>query len=290
MTILEILQDAAVELGLRYPESIVGSSDRHARQLLAHAHEECEALLDEYLWPQLQREVTITLVNGQANYALPDDFDQHIFNTYWDSSNHWRLIGPATPQEWREIKSGITQLTPRIVFRLKGTENEQLFLHPTPGADDAGNTIVFEYISRSVARPKDWTALTTVAANTYIFLDGRIYSTLSGGLTGSVGPTHTTGAAVDGTVNWIYHDASYMRFLADTDTTVLPERLIKLGVKWRFRSARGFDFTQELKDYKRALVSAHSKLKSARDVSLGSERRGVILGDLRNVPDSGFGS
>lgn len=40
------------------------------------------------------------------------------------------------------------------------------------------------------------------------------------------------------------------RFTADTDLSLLPERLLTLGVVWRWKRAKGLDYAQELADYK----------------------------------------
>lgn len=289
MALLDIVQDAALELGLRNITSVVGSSDLLIRQLKALAEEEVKNLVDEHPWVQLQKEVTITLVDGQANYALPDDFDQHIFTTHWDRMNHWELWGPVSPQEWQGFKSGVSELTPRKVFRLKGAQDRKLYIHPTPNADDAGNTLVFEYLSRQVVRPATWVTMTSYVAGSYAFYDGNIYYSASGGTSGATPPTHTSSTASDGGVTWAFYDEPYEEFLKDTDQCVLPERIVKLGLKWRFRAAKRLDYEEEYRQYKKALSAAHAKISGAREISLVGRESALRLGDLRNVPDTGFG-
>lgn len=290
MALLDIIQDAALELGLRNITSVVGSSDLLVRQLLALANEEVSHLLDDYLWPQLQKQVTITLVSGQDNYSLPADFDQSIFTTQWDSTNHWQLLGPVTPEEWQHYKAGISQLTPRKVFRIKGAQDRKLYIHPTPDTGDDGNTLVFEYISRQAIRPAGWSSGASYPVGTFSFYDGNVYYTAGGGTAGATPPTHTTGTVTDGEVLWAYRDGEYVEFVKDTDVCLLPERVVKLGVKWRFRSAKGLDIEQAQDEYRRALSSAHAKLGGAREISITGARSSMHLGDWRNVPDTGFGS
>lgn len=38
-------------------------------------------------------------------------------------------------------------------------------------------------------------------------------------------------------------------FSADTDVALIPERLITLGIKWRFKQAKGFDYAQDFNLY-----------------------------------------
>jgi len=51
--------------------------------------------------------------------------------------------------------------------------------------------------------------------------------------------------------NWARSSADVPQeeFEADTDYSVLPEDLIALGVIWRFKKAKGFDYSEEYKTY-----------------------------------------
>lgn len=289
MSLLTIIQDAALELGLRNVSSVVGSSDLLIQQLKALADEEVRDLSDNFVWPQLSKEYTFTLVDGQANYDLPDDFDQHIFSTQWDRDNHWRLVGPMTAEEWQHWKSGVSTLSPRRIFRIKGAQNSKLYLHPTPDAGDAGQTMAFEYLSTQVVRPAAWVASTSYTAGTYVWNDGNIYYTAGSGTSGTTEPTHTSGTVSDGGITWAFYGDSYQTFRADTDTCLLSERVIKLGVKWRFRAARRFDFAEEFRQYQDALSKSKAKLSSAREVSI-TGRESLNLISSRNLPDSGYGN
>lgn len=42
-------------------------------------------------------------------------------------------------------------------------------------------------------------------------------------------------------------------FQADTDTSVLPDRLLKLGLRWRFKQAKGLDYGEDMATYEREL-------------------------------------
>ena len=50
---------------------------------------------------------------------------------------------------------------------------------------------------------------------------------------------------------WAASNASVPQsdFLADTDTTVLSESLMRLGTRWRFREAKGFDYGRDYDTY-----------------------------------------
>lgn len=59
------------------------------------------------------------------------------------------------------------------------------------------------------------------------------------------------------------------RFLADTDTTVLPESLITLGVVWRWKKTKGFDYAEDMVTYERELERACSRDRGLGVVTVG---------------------
>lgn len=147
MTLLTMIQAAANELGLQEPSDVMGSStsDDTVRQLLALANREGKELSDRHNWTAQQTITTVTTVANQANYALPADFKNFQNDTQWDTTNHWALIGPMTPQEWEMLKNGIITSGPRRRFRQYGHGANQLYIDPTP--PEAGNTLTYEYAS-----------------------------------------------------------------------------------------------------------------------------------------------
>lgn len=59
-------------------------------------------------------------------------------------------------------------------------------------------------------------------------------------------------------------DAEQTGFLADTDTFVLDERLLTLGLIWRWLSQKGLDYSEALATYETALAQAQTRDKGAR--------------------------
>lgn len=51
--------------------------------------------------------------------------------------------------------------------------------------------------------------------------------------------------------NWVLSasDEAKSEFTADTDTSVLPEKLIRLGVRWRFLAAKNLDYAEAFRTY-----------------------------------------
>jgi hypothetical protein len=57
---------------------------------------------------------------------------------------------------------------------------------------------------------------------------------------------------------------------ADTDTGILDEELIKLGIIWRFRSAKGLDYSESFRTYEAQLAQAIGRDGGKRTLHIGS--------------------
>lgn len=145
MSLLSVAQAVAEEVGLTAPNSIIGSSDKTAKQLLRLINRSGK-LLAKKNWTILQKEETFSTVSSTASYSLPSDFERLLDGTAWDRSDYWSLRGPLSPNEWQAYKSALVA-TPivRSRFRIKpDTRVNKFFLDPTPTGT---LSMVFEYAS-----------------------------------------------------------------------------------------------------------------------------------------------
>lgn len=62
-------------------------------------------------------------------------------------------------------------------------------------------------------------------------------------------------------------------WLADTDTGLLSEHIMTLGVIWRFLSAKGFDYAETLRSYEIAVTEAASRDGGKRTLNSGDGYR-----------------
>lgn len=145
MSMLTIIQNVADVVGVDRPSSVVGSTNKTSTQMLALLNLAGRMLSRRHAWQRLMVEHTFSTSNGDADYALPSDYDRHIDDTAWDRTNFWQMRGSISPQEWQARKSGIIPTGVRRRFRVKGN---QVFIDPTPTSTDS---LVYEYIST------DWT-------------------------------------------------------------------------------------------------------------------------------------
>jgi hypothetical protein len=147
-TLLQLVQQAANEIGIPEPSQLFGASDDTSKQLVALAQREgkemAEFANDSGGWQALHKEYTFTTVGTQANYALPTDFAYFLNQTFWDNSYKWELLGPITAQQKNILKYGIVGGSIRRKFYVRANE---MYLDPVPTV--TGDIIAYDYYSNA---------------------------------------------------------------------------------------------------------------------------------------------
>ena len=239
MSLATVIQNVANEAGYTVESNILTSTETTTKQLLAITNRINRNIFEAYPWPKCYATSSITLVAGQATYALPAAFSHYQYETFWNQSTRWRVLGPISEQDWAQIQG--YGLLPTIYqrFQIRGLTNTELLITPTP--QTSGQVIIFEYIADRSVVPKTWITTTAFAAGSFCFYNGNYYQTNAGGTTGGTPPTHTSGSASDGGVTWDYYNGPYSEFRADTDTSIFQEKLLEQGVLERFAEIHGLD-------------------------------------------------
>jgi hypothetical protein len=206
MTLLTICQDAANEIGVPSPSTVVGSTDTTNIQLLAAANREGKNLVAGYDWQTLIKEEAHTTLAAESQgdmSTIASDFLRFSNDTMWNRTTDRKYYGPLNNSQWQRLKasvsSGITNY-----FRIRGNA---LLFHPTP---PAGQSVYFEYVG------KNWAI--------------------------------TSGSTANAT-----------SYASDSNTTVLDEDLITLGVIWRFLKQKGLPYNNQFEEYKLKLSEKQSK-------------------------------
>ncbi|ULQ46944.1 hypothetical protein JN531_001350 [Flagellatimonas centrodinii] len=201
MTLLEIVQQAAAEIGIAVPQIVVGSTDTQVRSLLAVAKRESADLSNRFRWQRLTLEGTFTTVAAELQGDVTTLFPGYkalVNGSMWDRTLDRPIPGALSSQDWQLLKAANTS-GPYQSFRIRG--NELLFIPAPP----AGQTVAAEYYSRFPV------------------------------------------LATDGTT-------AKATWTVDTDTSLLPDALITMGVVWRFKRARGMDYAEEFSSYERSVM------------------------------------
>jgi len=200
LSLLSIVQNAAIDLNLTSPTVVATSTDTQVQQLMNLANRDGKDLVRRFDWQALTIETSFNTVNTQQQTtlsAVAPDFFRMVDETMNNRTQHWRVIGPLSPQEWQRRLSLGAQVGVVNSFRIRGNE---IWFFPVP---PAGDSIYFEYISKNWAQD-------------------------AGG-------------------------AGKEAFTLDTDTALIDEDILTLGVKWRFLKAKGLDYSEEFRSYEAAL-------------------------------------
>lgn len=297
-TVLEVINTIQASLGLPVSSDAVGSSDALAIQLVALMEDELRYLRGVIDWPELIRAGSITLEDGTADYSLPADCDKIISETVFDRDGNQK-VKAITPQGYQKELARGTVSSSHDRWRIQGvsrgketSSNERsssyyFKIFPTPTSGDDGDVRYFEYLSKSVARPKNWVAAEYYGSTTWCSnSNGDIYYSTGGGTTGGTEPTHTTGSASDGGVTWIYQDVAYNKFKDDEDWIVLDPALIILGTKKRFFEAKGLPGSESvIAEYREVLTRERARLQSVDTISMAGRSNEFKLMDETNIPD-----
>lgn len=172
-TLLQLVQDAMVELSLPSPSIVVSSQDQDVAQMLALANAAGNELVKAWEWQILLDDYTFT-TTGVDTYALPSDYDRLVNDTQWDRTSRWPGIGPASSQTWAWLLGQNIASVPRYRFRILGN----LFtVFPTPGT---GYTYAFEYVKKNWILAVDGTTYKSrfTADNDTFLYDDRLLTLL----------------------------------------------------------------------------------------------------------------
>lgn len=73
------------------------------------------------------------------------------------------------------------------------------------------------------------------------------------------------------------------RWEADTDSSVIPERLITFGIVWRYKQSRGFDYAEDFRTYQLARMQEMKSDASRPIIDMAGRRRWGGLSDPKVV-------
>lgn len=244
MSLLTAVTNVANEAGYTVDSRVIGSTDPTTKQLLAIANRVVFEMTEAHPWSKLFGSASFTLVDGQAEYALPDDFSYYHYETFWNQSTRWRVLGPMTPQEYGLIQGFGLNTTIYRRFMMAGLADQRLLISPTPTSSDAGQIIVFQYAKMIYTLPQEWSVGLSITSGDYIFNPtvGIIYQSGTTGTTAGTAPSVLTGSTTgsDG-IAWTVSDAPRETFLADSDEPLLKQKVLEQGMLERFAEIHGID-------------------------------------------------
>lgn len=195
MSLLQMVQDAAVLVGLDEPSSVMANTDVTFKQMRVLAQQEGDELSRAYDWRNLKVQADIVGDGSTEYWDLPDDFDrQQAGDNLWlRTAPFIPLTGPISDGDFLGMKAAPTRPI-RPIWRYFG---DQIQIWPVL-ADTQECTL--EY------RSSHW-------------------------ISNAGGTTIRT------------------RWVEDTDFAIVPERIMTLGLVWRWKRAKGLDYAEEFNTY-----------------------------------------
>jgi hypothetical protein len=85
-------------------------------------------------------------------------------------------------------------------------------------------------------------------------------------------------------------NAEILRFNADSDTPLIDEGLIRMGLKWRIKHAKGLEFSADLAEYEGVVAREFASALAQPMLDVGFSRRNAEPLTPGYAPEQGFGS
>jgi hypothetical protein len=296
---LQLVQQTAAELNLAVPTYVAGNTSQDVQQILALMNGAGYDLVKEYDWQALQVQYRFytQAINCNAtaiNGSLLLEVDPGVDLTAVDSQ--WGITGYNINQDTQVVS--VSGQTITMSQMASGSGNGAIVLAQT--AYDL--PFDFERITNRTQwdKTKHWEALGPEDAQQWQWLKSGYISTgprirwriLDNQF--QVWPPMNTNEYL----GWEYKSKGWVRsptgviqnsFTADSDTTVLDDRIIVLATKLKYFQVKSFDTTALSQDYQRYLSVAKAQDKGAANLSFAPYPSKVLIG-YANIPDTGYGS
>ena len=300
-TMLQLVQQTAAELNLSVPSFVIGNPSQDVQQILALMNGSGYDLIKEYDWQALQVQyrfytqsitANATTVNGSYNLTFEAGTDLSAVDS------QWQLTGYNIPQDTYVVSANNT--TKVVVMSQMATGNGIQSVVCAQTAYDLPAD--FETITNRTMwdKSKHWEMLGGETAQQWQWLKSGYISTgprvrwriLDNQF--QIWPVMNTNEYL----GWEYRSKGWARsdtgaiknsFTADTDTTVLDDRVMVLSAKLKYFQIKSFDTTALTQDYQRYLTIAKSNDKGAANLSFAPYPSKVLIG-YANIPDTGYGS
>lgn len=319
MTLLTIIQDACAELSLPIPLTVIGNRDPQVSQLLALSNREgfefAGAQGQWSGWPELREEYLFQLVpaSGGTNgvYVGNTTINSNVLTGF--ASTTGILAGYGV--------SGGSILTGAIVTGVTAGPNGTVTLNTPANATSTGLNFSFGQVAYDL--PSDiqmfiaatwwdrnfrWQMLGPISAQEWQTIVSGICpvgprlrfrimpgsnNTMQMWIQPPPGAQQTDTVAYEYTsTNWCKSAAGVTqpRWAADTDVYRWPEQTQVAGVKWRFLSAKGLPFSEELRLYENAKQRQIARSGGNKTLQLNARPWGQNFLGANNVPDTGYGT
>ena len=299
LTLLQIVEQVTNELGITEPSSVIGNTDEQVIQLKALCDRVGWDLVREHEWRRLVKENVFETTAVTTILGLVSSANTITGLTGIPASATGMVVSGTNIPDWAEVTiqaaaqitlsvscTGTATATASCQFarqefdlpsdferQISGTQwsrsdrwpnmgpkSSQEWQWLKAGSITAGPRHRYRiYRNRIRISPPPTTRL--VFANEYVSNEWVIAA-------GQAGPTKT-------------------RYSLDSDTTIFPDDVMVLGVKYQWYKTKGLDFAVPLLEFARAVSYAKAQDQDNPNLSLSQESGQFLIGGV-NIPDGNW--
>lgn len=301
-TMLQLIQQAATEMGLSVPTSVAGNQTQEVVQLLGLLNAVGYELQREHQWQRMTQEYVFTTNTISVTGDLTDGSAvvTNIAPNTTGLSSYYQAVGTginnATNIYTVDSSSQVTLTQPATVSGTGVTINFSQVKYAFPdGFDrlvdrtDWDKTQHWEMLGPETAQQWQWLKsgyISTGPRVRFRQLDNLFQIWPALGVDHSLGFEYVSNY-------WVAASSaaqpSATSFTTDTQTCIFPDRLMVLGLKLKFFEIKSFDTTALWRDYNMQLGIAKAADAGSPNLSFAPRISTVLIG-WENIPDSGYGS
>ena len=297
-TMLQLIQQAASEIGHPSPQTIAGNTDDTVIQLLAMLNACGYELQRQFDWQWKQKEYRFTtafsILTGTTTNGSP--IVTGILSTSGLSSSYM-VTGTGIPQDtYISTVNGLNQVTLSQNANASGTVSLNFCKTQYTLPSDYDRIIDQTQWDKT----KHWRMIGPLTAQEWQWLKSGYIATAPQirfrilGNSFQIWPPLTASDYLGFEYQsnaWVYDNSgnSKTSFTVDTDTCVFSDRLMVLGLKLKFFEGKNFDTSAFYRDYISELDISKANDMGSATLSLAPRVRNMLIG-IENVPDSGFGT
>lgn len=297
-TMLQLMQQTSSELGLVAPTTVANNTSQDVIQLLALMNSVGYELIKEYDWRALQREYRFyTQAYQYTGFTVEGSYQITGMSSTVGLNDKFMVTGDGVYQD-----TNIVSVDSAVQVTLSQKADATGFATFNFGQTKYDLPPDYESITDRTHwdKSKHWEMLGPEDAQQWQWLKSGYISTgprVRWRILGEyfqIWPIMNTQELL----GYEYRSKAWAEsstgepknsFTADTDKTILDDRLIVMATKLKYFQIKNFDTTALQQTYDRYLSVIKSNDKGAANLSFAPYPAGVLIG-YANIPDTGYGS
>jgi hypothetical protein len=150
VTILSVIQNASIKIGINRPSQIYALTDRTSYDVQAIIAEAVDAIRDAHDWQILKAITTLTGDAVTTAFTLPTDYDRMLVTAnLWSSRYQWAMEHVTDSDRWIEYLTLTSQMVNGVWSIFGGNLN---LLDTGASGMATGDTAKFFYIKNTIVR------------------------------------------------------------------------------------------------------------------------------------------